>query len=171
MKNFAVQLVVAVTVSAYLLACECAFAKAPQIQLSDTDQREMNASEYVMRRYSGERLIPVRILAGVRNPGTYYIPEGTDLITLLSLSGGLTSTANAENIRLNEWQSKKMRSVSLPDVMEQPSKYNLSLAPNDVLYIEDKAPAVSNNTMQVISLLSALVGIVAAGFIISKETK
>src|SRR5689334_15916147 len=81
--------------------------------LEESGVQETRASEYVMRRYPGERLIPVRIIGGVQHPGTYYLPEGTDLLTAISLSGGLAQNADPEKVRWNQWSSQKFEVLDL----------------------------------------------------------
>lgn len=44
--------------------------------------------------------IEVTVLGGVKYPGRYLIPEGTNVIGLLSLSGNVLKEETADNIRL-----------------------------------------------------------------------
>lgn len=131
-------------------------------------QQEMKASEYVMRRYPGERLMPIRILGGVQKPGTYYLPEGTDLITAISLSGGLATNADREKVRWSQWSTQKYETLDLALVMEKPKSFNPALGPNDVLMVEEKSQVIGSNTLLVLGAISSVVGIVIASVYISR---
>jgi hypothetical protein len=48
----------------------------------------------------GKINIEITVLGGVRNPGRYLIPEGTNVIELLSLSGGIINEETSDNIKL-----------------------------------------------------------------------
>jgi len=132
------------------------------------DMIEARASEYVMRRFPGEHLIPVRILSGVRNPGTYYLPEGTDLITAVALSGGLTPTANPEKLHWNQWSSQKSAILDLGDAVAEPQKQNPKLGANDVLMIDETKPWISNNTVLLISILTGVLSIALSAKALTK---
>ena len=122
-----------------------------------------------MRRYPGEQLIPVRILSGVKNPGTYYLPAGTDLVTAVALSGGLTASADPEKVNWNQWSSKAHLQLSMDDAVKDPVHKNPVMGNNDVLFIEESKPWISNNTVTVITVISSLVGIVLAAKALSKQ--
>ncbi len=129
---------------------------------------ESRASEYVMRRYPGEKLIPIRILGGVKSPGMYYLPEGTDLITALSLSGGLDMYADSSNLTLNQWSSKKVHHFDIADVTAAPEKNNPTLGANDVLFIKPRENDISGNTMLWLTAISSIVGILVGATVLSK---
>lgn len=48
----------------------------------------------------GKVNIEIAVLGGVRYPGIYLVPEGTNVIELLSLSGNVLQEETADNIRL-----------------------------------------------------------------------
>lgn len=48
----------------------------------------------------GKVNIEVKVLGGVRYPGIYLVPEGTNVIELLSLSGNVIHQETADNIKL-----------------------------------------------------------------------
>jgi hypothetical protein len=132
---------------------------------------ETHGSEFIMRRYPGEKLVPVRILSGVKSPGTYYLPVGTDFLTLLSLSGGILPSSDTENILLNKWESKTVQEINLEKSLQHPAKYNPILSNNDVLYIPEKSPIVDNNTLVVVGLIGSIIGIIVGGIVITKGLK
>jgi NADH:ubiquinone oxidoreductase subunit F (NADH-binding) len=132
---------------------------------------EGRTSEYVMRKFSGERLIPIRMLGGVRNPGTYYVPIGTDMVTLLSLSGGIAQGADSEQIQYRPWAGKKTRVLDLQDALDEPLKYNPTMEPNDVLYVAESKPVLSNNTMIILSAIASVIAIGTGVILIRSQTK
>ena len=132
------------------------------------DGQETRASEYVMRRYPGEKLMPVRILGGVQKPGTYYLPENTDLITAISLSGGLAPNADSESIRWNQWSTRKYQKLDLTEAISHPQEQNPALGANDVLLVEEKSQIISNNTLLILTALSSVVGITVGAIFISR---
>lgn len=171
------------TLSSKLLSlaiCACFFSSqvlaqtpsAPRrYQLLEDSQSDLKASEFVVRRYPGEKLIPIRVLGGVRQPGTYHVPEGTDLISLISLTGGFNANADASSIQINQWGSQKILQLDVEDVLKNPATQNPTLASSDVVYIPEQSPAVSSNTLLVVGLISSLVGIFVGGLLISNELK
>lgn len=48
----------------------------------------------------GKVNIEINVLGGVRYPGKYLVPEGTNVIELLSLSGGVLREETTDNIKL-----------------------------------------------------------------------
>jgi hypothetical protein len=132
------------------------------------DMMETRAAEFVMRRFPGEHLIPVRILSGVKNPGIYYVPEGTDLITALALSGGLLATADPDKVHVNQWATQKSTTFEMSDVMAEPGKMNPKLASNDVVMIEDQKPWISNNTVLLVTVLTGVLSIALSARALTK---
>jgi polysaccharide export outer membrane protein len=48
----------------------------------------------------GELLIKVNIWGRVRQPGQYFVPSNTDLITLISVAGGPAEKSRLDNVRI-----------------------------------------------------------------------
>ena len=48
----------------------------------------------------GELLIKVNIWGRVRQPGQYFVPSNTDLITLISVAGGPAEKSRLDNVRV-----------------------------------------------------------------------
>lgn len=128
---------------------------------------EAPAAEFVLRKYPGEKLIPVRILGGVNRPGIYYLPEGTDLLTAISLSAGLSSEADLHRVHHAQGNKTGSTTRTLHEMFEDP-KLNPKLTANDLLYVEEQQPALSNNTMLLLTALSSIVGITLGAIAISK---
>ena len=56
-----------------------------------------SAAQYYLGE-NDEILVPVNIWGFVRLPGQYFVPNNTDLISLLSFAGGPTEDAKISNI-------------------------------------------------------------------------
>ncbi len=147
---------------------QAAGSRQGSYSLTDDLTGEAHASEFVMRRYPGEHLLPIRILSGVKNPGTYYLPEGTDLITAIALSGGLTNTADPEKLHWNQWNSQKITMIDLNETVAEPQKANPRLGANDVVMIEEEKPWVSNNTILLVTLLTGVLSVVLSAKALTK---
>jgi len=63
---------------------------------------ELKKAGYNYFNYSdpGKVNIEINVLGGVKNPGRYLVPEGTNVIELLTLSGNVLHEETAENIKL-----------------------------------------------------------------------
>jgi len=48
----------------------------------------------------GELLIKVNVWGRVRQPGQYFVPSNTDLITLISVAGGPAEKSRLDNVRI-----------------------------------------------------------------------
>lgn len=48
----------------------------------------------------GELLIKVNIWGRVRQPGQYFVPSNTDLVTLISVAGGPAEKSRLDNVRI-----------------------------------------------------------------------
>lgn len=120
---------------------------------------ESRGTEYVMRRFPGERLIPVRLLGGVRVPGTYYVPIGMDMVTLISLSGGVESNADTSKIIYSRANGKTTDTLDLRRALEKRAEYNPTFEANDVIYVEPKSPIVSSNTLLMLTVTATLLSI------------
>jgi hypothetical protein len=129
---------------------------------------EPKAAEYVMRRYPGEKLMAVRILSGVRAPGIYYVPEGTDLLTAISLAGGLVPTADPERIHWNNFSANKYKMLDIQDSVEDPRTRNPVLGANDLLMVDETKPVISTNTVLVVTVIASLIGIAIGAKALSK---
>ena len=164
-------LVVLTLVSFFTAQLSFANTAEKKLPVGLEESPEARASEFVMRRFPGERLMPVRIVGGVKSPGTYYVPEGTDLLTILSLSGGLQQNTDSEEIQLSQWQTKKTQTIDLERALSNPVKFNPTLAANDVLFIPEKEPLISANTLTALTVVATVVSVITAGFYIRNETK
>ncbi len=100
--------------------------------------QQSGAKYYVYLEEVGELQIKVSIWGEVASPGLYSIPDGTDLLTLLSLSGGPQKNANLSRIELIRSfpQSDKI-TVNLSDFFKTGNRDNISIMkPGDMVFIK-----------------------------------
>lgn len=134
----------------------------------DAGLTEAPAAEYVLRKYPGEKLIPVRLMGGVNRPGVYYLPEGTDLLTAISLSAGLTNDADPGKVHHSKASGQGRVIHHMGNMLEDPKRNSPVLASNDVVFVENETPVLSSNTMLVITAVSSLMGIALGAVALSK---
>lgn len=77
--------------------------------------RRSSAAQYYLGD-DDELLVPVNIWGFVRLPGQYFVPNNTDLISLLSFAGGPTEDAKISNIRMIRNDPKQGSSIWKVDV-------------------------------------------------------
>lgn len=132
---------------------------------------EKSANEFVLRRLPGERLIPVRVVGGVSQPGTYYVPVGTDFLSLMSLAGGLAPNTDSSRIQYRQLGGKDTRELDLKDIMNDPVKANPHLEANDIIFVPEDRPLISNNSLLVLTTVATVLGVVLGGIAIRQATK
>lgn len=64
-----------------------------------TSSQLSRAAQYYIGE-EGELLIKVNIWGRVRQPGQYFVPSNTDLITLISVAGGPAEKSRLDNVRI-----------------------------------------------------------------------
>lgn len=125
-------------------------------------------SEYFYRRDRDDVLVPVYMLGEVTKPGIYHVPVKSDLVTLLSIAGGLSPTANHDGIHVRDARQPEAAKVTMDDILKDSKAKPRILLGNEVIYVEKSEPWISNNTMLVIGFLSGLVGIWVGSKALSK---
>jgi protein involved in polysaccharide export with SLBB domain len=81
--------------------------------------------------------ISVNVWGEVERPGSYLVPDDTDLITLLSLAGGPTSTANLRSVELARFHAQPPgnRTLNLEKVLARPEVPPPGLLPGDIVQV------------------------------------
>lgn len=160
-----------VSITLFAFASQTGFAASPP-KLSGAEALvEKSASEFVLRRYPGERLVPIRMVGGVSQPGTYYVPVGTDFLSLLSLAGGIAPNSNSSAIQVRQWNNKVSQELDLSEAMENPAKSNPTLEANDIIFVPEQKPLISNNTFLALSVAASVISLVLGSIAIRKETR
>ena len=75
--------------------------------VSGFNRQQHEANEFFVGRELGKPLISINLISGVKHPGVYYVPVGTDMAQLLAYAGGATSEAELESVTLRRQLAKK----------------------------------------------------------------
>ncbi len=115
-------------------------------------------AEYIYQSYGEQELISIRVLGSIENAGLYHIPKGMKLTTLLSLAGGTSRDADLESVFIsNETESSAQTTkFNMSEALEKGHTQMYSLQANDVVFIKEKQPFISNDTWKAISILSVI---------------
>jgi hypothetical protein len=126
---------------------------------------------YTIQDHPNQKLIEVRLLSGVKNPGIYRVPVETGLVSLLSWSGGFNQQANPEKITIARANGQSIDSIDINDVLSDVRKNDLKLKSKDIVYIDAKKDLVGKDTILITTLIATAMGIVLTGIAIGRETK
>lgn len=115
-------------------------------------------AEYIYQSYGEQELISIRVLGSIENAGLYHIPKGMKLTTLLSLAGGTSKNADLERVFIsNETETDaKTTKFNMSEALEEGHTQMYSLQANDVVFIKEKEPLISNDTWKAISIISVI---------------
>lgn len=132
-------------------------------------------SEFLFQNYKKQELISIRLLGAVNKPGLYHVPKNVNLVTLLTLAGGPTSNADVEKIKIgNDSKSftgkksvatfkQRNLTLDLNRAIRAGSDPKYNLQSNDIVFLNNKTPLISNQTFRLVSVISVLLsGILTA---------
>lgn len=144
-------------------------------------------AEYIFKNSPRDVLITVQLFGSVARPGIYYVPEDTDLMKLLTLSGGVLNSSELEEIVVRKgdartWHGLNLRfvdktqdSVYRVDVdkllKESPNLKPLRMSHQDFVYVPTKEPFISANASRIITIGSVLLSAVLTVLLIEKNSK
>ena len=168
-----------------------AFAQAQGSARMNTEILEFKGpqqtAEYIFKNSPRDVLITVQLFGSVARPGIYYVPEDTDLMKLLTLSGGVLNSSEMEEIIVRKgerstWHGLNLRfvdktqeSVYRVDVdrllKESPNLKPLRMNHQDFVYVPTKEPFISANTSRIITIGSVLLSAVLTVLLIEKNSK
>jgi polysaccharide export outer membrane protein len=84
-----------------LLSLQTAVICPAQTEDQIQQQEMKSASQYYLERGTESKLmIKVNVWGAVKQPGSQYVPDGTDLISVLSAAGGPTDGAKLSRVKL-----------------------------------------------------------------------
>jgi hypothetical protein len=115
-------------------------------------------SEFIYQTHKGEELVSIRLLGSVQRAGLYHVPKNMNVTTLLSLAGGTSRDADLRKITISNEQRQDMKAfrLDLEKSFETGQGELYQLQPNDLVYVAEKRPIVSNDTWKAISILSII---------------
>ena len=142
----------------------------PGLSLSQELGGASSGSEYVSGNYPGAILMPVNLWGSIGKPGIHHIPTQTDLLTLLSLAGGTMSDAELGEVLIKRraGPTEQVLKVNVQDMLETVGAKIPVLEANDIVVIPRQKPVISNNTVNTISFIASLMGIILAGYAVSQ---
>lgn len=129
------------------------------------------ADEFYAESVPGEILVAINLLGAVRRSGIYHLPKQTDIIHLISLSGGITEQADLSRVTIKRRNKERERVilVNLDDIFQRPGTLSPVLEAGDVVMIPLKEPPVSPSTITLIGLISSIISIIVSGLLLSKS--
>lgn len=143
-----------------------------KIGLSPLPTQELTSgvSEYYFSSSKEDVLVPVYLMGSVSKPGLYHVPIKSDLITVLSVAGGISPEADPNAIQVKNSVNGKTDQFKLSDLVSEKTKgFGPQFQGSEIVYVEKSQPAVSNNTMLILGLVSGLASLALTGYIFSKK--
>ena len=140
-------------------------------EVQSTNPAFTGISEFFYRNDRDDVLVPVFVLGAVSKPGLYHVPIKSDLITLLSVSGGATADADLASITVKNQQTNEVHELDLAEVVSSKKMSDLALKGNEVVFVKPRSPAISNNTATLVGVIAGLMSIVLSAVVIRRETK
>lgn len=113
-------------------------------------------AEFIYQSYKGQELVSIRLLGSVQKAGLYHVPKDMQLTTLISLAGGTARDADLRKVIItNDGKNglKPLR-LDLESAFEDGSSDDYLLRSNDLVYIAEKRPFISNDSWKAISIVS-----------------
>ena len=136
-----------------------------QALLATSDGGNISSNQRYISGEDGNLLMYVNIWGHVKNPGTYLVYEGIDLVTLISLAGGPQSGANLNNIKIiHDSENNQITKINLDKYISD-NKHSVSIRPHDTIYIKE---SMSSYIFSKTSLLNTILQIANMAFVASR---
>jgi hypothetical protein len=109
-----------------------------------------------------ELLIPVNVLGYVNKPGQYMVPNGTDLISLVSYAGGFHVDANMAGVRVVRGQvpeggKPEILQVNVKEYFHTGNREKIpSLNPDDTVIVNGSSHVMFRTVFDFIARVSVL---------------
>jgi hypothetical protein len=125
------------------------------------DLKKYPGSIYYSPTSKGKPLVPVHFWGEVKKSGLHYIPVDTPLISGISLAGGLTSSADLEQVKVTRQDGKELKSTNF-DLSSGGNEeaYKHSLRPGDTVFI--KKTRYYENRAYYTSLIGVLATVISS---------
>lgn len=119
-------------------------------QLSFSSEPYVTGDDGIVRMY-------VNIIGHVKNPGTYLVYEGINILSLLALAGGPLPGAKLKNVR--QFNNDEVTYLNLDNYLETGENMDFILYPHNTIYIEQSLgsylfsnSSIINSTLQVLNI-------------------
>lgn len=172
----------------FFMALVCAISctntvHAQDLGLLNDIKPPQQSSEYIFRSSPKESLISVQLLGAIYKPGIYYVPANTDLLKLLTLAGGTTSSGDLSEVLVRKlepktWSEIKSRAVSeyqgayeidVEKVIKYGGGKSLRLQQDDFIYVPPRSSWITPETSRGITVVSVVLGIALTAILIDKN--
>ena len=100
-------------------------------------QPEMLSSEEFVTGQDGVLRMSVNVIGHVKQPGTYIVYDGIDLMTMISLAGGYLPGTDLKRIIIRSSDGSN-KQINLKDIMFNNKDILYELKPRDTIYIKQK---------------------------------
>lgn len=138
-------------------------------QLGNSSRDPQQGSIFVYGDPAMDNLIPVRVVGAVAKAGIHYIPKDTDLLTLITLAGGTTKEAKLNGIRIKREKTNQVLDVDLEQFVKQGDLRTPLLQMDDIVFVPESKPIISDDTFKVVGLAASLLAIVSTVALISRR--
>lgn len=153
----------------FSLLGQSATAASPRSLFEREKMNVQQLSEFIYGDEVEQKLMPVYLLGAVQRPGLYHLPVNTDLTTLLSIAGGPNENSEVDDITIRNDSSKRLDKVDFGAITRTRDARAPVLRGSDLVYVPMKEPAVSNNTLLVMTVVGGLLTVVMTGLLIKRE--
>lgn len=133
--------------------------------INPTEKMQKSGSVYVFGDESLGLLIPVKIVGAVSQPGIHYVPQRTDLTTLLAVAGGPTDKADTSEVTIKRQTKQGKKSVFLIDlkeILQDTEREELMIEANDTVFVPRQEPFISENALRLASMITAFATVFSA---------
>jgi hypothetical protein len=151
-----------VCLSVMLAPCAAAARADDGDPLSGGDRFGLRGPQYVYG--DNERVkIAVNVWGQVERPGSYLVPDDTDLVTLLSLAGGPTPMANLKTVKVARFSgpSPQTQSIDLQEMIDSPTGPPPGLLPGDTISVAKRSSTTWGSVLRTVYELALAAGTVA----------
>ena len=157
---------------------------AQELNLIGDIRPPQQSAEYIFRSSPRESMISVQLLGAVYKPGIYYVPANTDLLKLITLAGGSTSSGDLSEVLVRKTEPKTWSAFELKAVSEYQGAFevdaekiikyggarHLRLQQDDFVYVPNRSSWVGPEARQGLTVLSVILGIALTAILIDKNS-
>lgn len=124
-------------------------------------------SDYIVKRFPNQKLVPTRLIGGVQRPGFYQIPENTSLLSLMSYSGGALPSSDIRSVTILRQEPRASIEIDVEKILKDPTTIDPIIHANDVIFVRERKPIISSDTMALILVTSTVAAIILSSIAIS----
>ena len=127
----------------------------------ETDSALPTTGYGTTRPLEEQLLVPVNVWGEVEKPGLYQVPDGTNVVELLSYAGGPTEFANLSHVKVTRGAGGKGQPVDVSAYLAYGDAGTLPrLQPGDTVYVHRNAKYSWRSFIEVVSQLAVIAGTV-----------